>query len=395
MAQSGPGGEKTEKPTPQRLKKARKEGQIPRTQELGTWLGAVAASFLLPMMVGKSFDGARQLFLQIGQVAERPDLEAIHRLLGQALTTFLMAVLPLAAGIMVVGVLSSAAQGGIVFASKPVKPSFSKLNPFPGLKRMFGGHGAWETAKALIKTVAIGVAILMTVDDAQSLVASSGSMPLGTVAAVFTDSALMMIRVAALTGLVLAVADYLVVRMQTMKKLKMSLYEIKQEHKQQEGDPHVKGHRRAVMMAQARNRMMTDVTTADVLLTNPTHVAVALKYSPAFGAPRVVAKGSGEVARRLRELAAEHGVPQVRDVPLARALHGSCDLGQEVPPQLFTAVARVLAFVMQLGTRGIRGGVHQPGFSPPDTTGLPVAGRRRATPVAGGGTGAVDGVSAA
>ncbi|SDN59526.1 flagellar biosynthetic protein FlhB [Klenkia soli] len=388
MAKDGPGGEKTEKPTPQRLKKARKDGQVPRTQELGTWLGAVAASFLLPAMVGRSYDGAQALFRQIGEVAERPDVAAIQVLLGQALSTFLAAALPLAAGVLVVGVLSSAAQGGIVFASKPLKPSLGKLNPFPGLKRMFGGHGLWETAKALIKTIAIGVAIGFTVDDAKMLVASSGSMPLGTVASVFTDSALMMLRVAALTGLVLAVADYMVVRMQSMKKLKMSHYEIKQEHKQQEGDPHVKGHRRAVMMAQARNRMMTDVTTADVLLTNPTHVAVALKYSSSFGAPRVVAKGSGEVARRLRELAAEHGVPQVRDIPLARALHGSCDIGQEIPPQLFTAVARVLAFVMQLGAKGIKGGVHQPGFTPPDTEGLPVAGRRRATPVAGGGTGA-------
>jgi flagellar biosynthetic protein FlhB len=395
VAQGGAGGEKTEKPTPQRLKKARKDGQIPRTQELGTWLGAVTASFLLPMMVSSSFDAAQRLFRQIGEVARTPDVEAIEQLLGQALSAFLTAALPLACGVMVVGVLSAAAQGGIVFASKPIKPTFSKLNPFPGFKRMFGGHGLWETVKALLKTIAIGVAILLTVDDVKSLVASSGSMPLATVASVFTDSALMMIRVAALTGLALAVADYAVVRFQSMKKLKMSHYEIKQEHKQQEGDPHVKGHRRAVALAQARNRMMTDVTTADVLLTNPTHVAVALKYSASFGAPRVVAKGSGEVARRLRELAAEHGVPQVRDIPLARALHGSCDIGQEIPPQLFTAVARVLAFVMQLGTKGIKGGVHQPGFTPPDTTGLPVAGRRRATPVAGGGTGAVGGVSAA
>ena len=394
MAQGGAGGEKTEKPTPQRLKKARKDGQIPRTQELGTWLGAVAASFLLPMMVSSSFDAGQRLFRQIGEVARNPEISAIEQLLGQALSAFLTAALPLACGVMVVGVLSAAAQGGIVFASKPLKPSFGKLNPFPGLKRMFGGHGLWETVKALIKTIAIGVAIMFTVDDAKMLVASSGSMPLGTVASVFTDSALMMVRVAALTGLVLAVADYMVVRMQTMKKLKMSQYEIKQEHKQQEGDPHVKGHRRAVMLANARNRMMTDVKTADVLLTNPTHVAVALKYESAFGAPRVVAKGSGEVARRLRELAAENGVPQVRDIPLARALHGSCEIGQEIPAQLFTAVARVLAFVMQLNFRGIKGGVHQPGFTPPDTTGLPVAGRRR-TVVAGGGTGAVDGISAA
>ena len=123
--------------------------------------------------------------------------------------------------------------------------------------------------------------------------------------------------------------------------------------------------------------MMSDVADADVLLVNPTHVAVALKYEAAKGAPRVVAKGAGEVAAKLRAIAAENRVPMVQDIPLARALHGSCEVGQEVPAQLFTAVARVLAFVMHLGAKGVRGGMHRPGFQAPDTTDLPKAGRRR------------------
>jgi flagellar biosynthetic protein FlhB len=192
-----------------------------------------------------------------------------------------------------------------------------------------------------------------------------------------------MFRVVAVTGLVIAVADYVVVRMKTMKKLKMSKYEITQEHKQAEGDPHMKAHRRAVAMSMSRNRMMSDVATADVLLVNPTHVAVALKYDASKGAPRVVAKGAGEIAAKLRERAAAARVPMVQDIPLARALHASCELGQEVPPQLFTAVARVLAFVMHLGARGVKGGFHRPGFQAPDVTDLPKAGRRRTlTPAA-------------
>jgi flagellar biosynthetic protein FlhB len=163
-----------------------------------------------------------------------------------------------------------------------------------------------------------------------------------------------------------------------MKKLKMSKYEIQQEHKNSEGDPHMKSHRRSIALAMSRNRMMTEVAEADVLLVNPTHVAVALKYDPAKGAPRVVAKGSGEVAAKLRERAAAARVPMVQDIPLARALHASCELGQEVPAQLFTAVARVLAFVMHLGARGVKGGFHRPGFEAPSTEGLPKAGRRRA-----------------
>jgi flagellar biosynthetic protein FlhB len=165
--------------------------------------------------------------------------------------------------------------------------------------------------------------------------------------------------------------------MQTMRKLKMSKYEIQQEHKQQEGDPHMKSHRRSAQLAMSRNRMMAEVADADVLLVNPTHVAVALKYEASRGAPRVVAKGAGEVAARLRARAEEARVPMVQDIPLARALHASCELGQEIPPQLFNAVARVLAFVMQLGARGVYGGFHRPGFEAPDVTDLPKAGRRR------------------
>ncbi|NEK85527.1 EscU/YscU/HrcU family type III secretion system export apparatus switch protein [Blastococcus saxobsidens] len=378
MAKDGPGGEKTEAPTPQRLKKARKEGQIPRTQELGTWLGVAAASALLPMMVGNAFDAVQQLFVHVGRVAKNPEIESVTELLGQALIAFLTTLLPTAVALLVVGVAASAAQGGVHFAGKPMKPTLKKFNPFPGFKRMFGTQGLWETSKALIKTAALGTVVIVTSDRAQALVSSAGALPLSAVAATFADSAVLMFRVVAVTGLVIAVADYVVVRKKMMKQLKMSKYEITQEHKQAEGDPYMKAHRRGVQMQMSRNRMMAEVAEADVLLVNPTHVAVALKYEADKGAPRVVAKGAGEVAAKLRERAAEARVPLVQDIPLARALHASCEIGQEVPPQLFNAVARVLAFVMHLGARGVRGGFHRPGFEPPEVTDLPKAGRRRA-----------------
>jgi flagellar biosynthetic protein FlhB len=377
MAQDGPGGEKTEKPTPQKLKKARKEGQIPRTQELGTWLGAAAASVLLPMLVGNAFSAVRQMFVEVGVIVDNPEPAALSRLLGEALTVFLTVMLPMGLGMMLVGTIASAAQGGVTFATKSMKPTLKKLNPFPGIKRMFGTHGVWEAIKAVIKTVALAAVIITTSDKAQALVSASGALPLSEITRVFTESAVAMFRVVGFTGLAIAVADYLVVRHQMMKKLKMSQYEIKQEYKQSEGDPYMKAQRRSTQMAMSRNRMMSEVADADVLLVNPTHVAVALKYDPVKGAPRVVAKGAGEVATRLRARAEECRVPMVQDIPLARALHGSCELGQEVPAQLFTAVARVLAFVMHLSARGVRGGMHRPGFEAPETEGLPRAGRRR------------------
>jgi flagellar biosynthetic protein FlhB len=377
MAADGPGGEKTEKPTPQRLKKARKEGQIPRTPELGTWTGVAAASVLMPMLVRNSFSTVRQLFVQVGTVVDHPEATAPSRLLGQALSAFLSTLLPVALGLMLVGVVASAAQGGITFSAKGLKPSMKKLNPLPGVKRMFGAQGIWEAIKALVKTAALGAVVAVISGRAKELVSSSGALPLSAVVSSFASTAVLLLRVVAVTGLAIALADYVVVRMRTMKKLKMSRYEIQQEHKQSEGDPHMKAHRKSRALAMSRNRMMAEVATADVLLVNPTHVAVALKYEAARGAPRVVAKGADEIARKLREKAEEARVPMVQDIPLARALHASCELGQEVPPQLFTAVARVLAFVMHLGARGVRGGFHRPGFEAPDVRDLPKAGRRR------------------
>ncbi len=336
-----------------------------------------AASALLPMLVSNAFDAVQQMCVQIGAVASNPQPEALSALMGQALTAFMTTVLPMAVGMMVVGTVASAAQGGVTVSTKSMKPTLKKLNPFPGIKRMFGTQGIWEAIKALIKTVALAVVIVTTSDNAKTLVSASGALPLSEVARVFSDSAVSMFRVVGFTGLAIALADYLVVRTKMMKKLKMSQYEIKQEHKQSEGDPHMKAQRRATQMAMSRNRMMSDMADADVLLVNPTHVAVALKYDPLKGAPRVVAKGAGEVAARLRARAEECRVPMVQDIPLARALHSSCELGQEVPAQLFTAVARVLAFVMHLSARGVRGGVHRPGFQAPPLEGLPKAGRRR------------------
>jgi flagellar biosynthetic protein FlhB len=377
VAKDGPGGEKTEKPTPQRLKKARKEGQIPRTQELGTWLGVAAASVLLPMLVGNAFEEVQQLIVQIGSVANSPEPEKLSILMGQALTAFMTTILPMGLGMMVVGSAAAAAQGGVTFATKSMKPTLKKLNPFPGIKKMFGTQGLWEATKAVIKTAALATVVIVTSDRAQALVSAAGALPLSAVTTMFTDSAILMFRVVAVTGLIIAVLDYVVVRMKTMKQLKMSKYEIQQENKQSEGDPHLKAHRRGVQMSMSRNRMMAEVADADVLLVNPTHYAVALKYDPTKGAPRVVAKGAGEVATKLRELAAEARVPLVQDIPLTRALHASCELGQEVPAQLFTAVARVLAFVMHLDAKGVKGGFHRPGFEAPDVDGLPKAGRRR------------------
>ena len=192
------------------------------------------------------------------------------------------------------------------------------------------------------------------------------------------DQALGLVRNIGLVGLCMAAADYAMQRRRIGKQTRMSKEEIKQEHKQTEGDPLVKGAIRSRQLAAARNRMMADVATADVVLVNPTHVAVALRYDAQSGAPRVVARGAGAVAAKIRERGRGARVPLVRDVPLARALYRSTKVGQEIPPELFAAVAQVLAFVISRRSRGQRGGEHR---SPAPEGELPAgAGRRAAAP---------------
>jgi flagellar biosynthetic protein FlhB len=186
-----------------------------------------------------------------------------------------------------------------------------------------------------------------------------GLVPIHTVLETVSSKALGLIRNIAFVGLGMAGADYAMQRRRVGKQTRMTKEEVKQEHKQTEGDPMVKSAIRSRQLAAARNRMMADVPTADVVLVNPTHVAVALRYEAQRGAPRVVARGAGAIAAKIRELAAEEEVPLVRDVPLARALYRSTKVGQEIPPELFAAVAQVLAFVISRRTQGRRGGEHQ------------------------------------
>jgi flagellar biosynthetic protein FlhB len=204
-----------------------------------------------------------------------------------------------------------------------------------------------------------------------------GLVPIAAVLEVVRDQVLSLVRSVAVAGLVMAVFDYAMVRKRMGKQTRMSKHEVKQESKQTEGDPLLKGAMRSRQLAASRNRMMADVPTADVVLVNPTHIAVALTYDPEKGAPRVVARGAGVVAQRIREQAAEHGVPLVRDVPLARALHRSTVVGQEIPAELYAAVAQVLAFVISRRTVGARGGEHLSPREQRDLPAVPVAGRRR------------------
>ena len=319
----------------------------------------LAASFVLPRVMSSLMSDSRETMIQLGAIINQPDTGQALSIARHATLQGALSVAPLAFLVLFTSIASSAVQGGIHISPKLPMPKFSRLNPLHGVKRMFGAQGVWALAKSLGKIAVLSGVTYLSVRHLVPTLIGAGSMPLSTVLSQTMDSALNVIRYGAAAGIALSFADVMVVRRRNNKQLKMTKQEIKDEHKQSEGDPQIKNAIRSRALAMSRNRMMADVADADVVLVNPTHVAVALKYDPARGAPRVVAKGADHIAARIRELAEEHRVPMVQDIPLARTLYATCEIGQEIPADLFQGVATVLAFIMRLKRRGSVVGMHK------------------------------------
>ncbi len=351
--------QRTEKPTPQRQKEAKRDGKIPRTQELSAWTSVLVFTFLVPHVVRGLATLFRGLLGDLETVITHPDPAAAIETLRSAAVDSLQLLLPLLAAMVVTALASNAVQGGLRVYPKRFKPKFETLNVGKGLKNLVGAHAAWTLAKTLIKFVLFGVVGYRVVRGLAEQVTNTGQWSLGASTAVAADAAVGVLRYVAALGLLLAAADYVMERRRIGKTLKMSREEIKREARMSEGDPHQKGALRGRQREISRNRMMADIANADVVVVNPVHVAVALAYEPGRGAPRVVAKGAGVIAARIREEAAKHRLPLVEDIPLARTLYKTCDLGQEVPAELYDAVAGVFVFVMGLKRRGVTTGLHR------------------------------------
>jgi flagellar biosynthetic protein FlhB len=356
---------KTEEPTPKRLRDAQKEGQFPRTPDASTWAGIAAATAVVPLAADWTEDRFRELFARIPDVVADPSPARAFAMLSEVPMAIAAGAGPVCAAAALASLAAAAAQG-VHPSGKALKPKFSRMNPGQGIKRMFGPKAAWEGLKALLKVVIIGAVIAVLGRDLVPELAGAGALPLGASVERIRDGFLTTVWAAVLAGVFIAAADYAYQRRQVMKQLKMSMFEIKQEHKQSEGDPQVKAAIRQKQMAMSRNRMLANVATADVVLVNPTHLAVALKYQVGAGAPRVVAKGAGAIALKIRERAQEARVPVVEDKPLCRVIYRSVELEEEIPAELYAAVARVLAFVMAAGRPRPTDGARRP------TTTVPV-----------------------
>jgi flagellar biosynthesis protein FlhB len=345
-------GEKTEKPTPKKLKEARDEGNIPFSRDVAAWLSTAAGAVTIPHTIEAGQTLLRRTLGRIDAVAAHPDPARALSVLTDTFSGIPAVLGPLAIATFLAVILSGAVQGSLRPAPKKLKPKFSNLNPVNGFKQHWGPAAIWEGTKSLLKTVVIGTVMWMVAKNLAPHLIGQGLMPTAAVMALTKAAVVKMLMVTILIGLIIAAADYAMNRRRIMKKLKMSKEDIKQEHKNAEGDPLLKGAIRSKQMAMSRNRMMAAVADADVVLVNPTHIAVALKYEPGTGAPKVVAKGAGAIASKIRERAKENDVPLVKDIELARAMYKSVKIGQEIPPEFFAAVAKVLAFVMSLRTRG-------------------------------------------
>lgn len=351
--------ERTESPSPRKLEKAREEGNVPRSRDLDT--------FVLLMLIGGSlWFSAGTLFGQFNALLSSslsmnretlldPALLLVH--LGVQISNVLLAFLPMVALLIVCIIGLPALTGGWLFSAKALVPNFNRLNPLNWLGNLFSSHSVVEVLKAIAKAGLVGTSAWFVMRSEEEAFLGLAYEPLDESAGHMAS--LLWTAYFSIVGTlgVIALIDATYQRWHYLEKLKMTKEELKQESKESEGDPQVKGRIRALQRAMARRRMMAEVPTADVVVTNPTHFAVALKYDrDADGAPVVVAKGQDKLAEKIRELAGRHGVPVLEAPMLARSLHAHVELGQAIPVGLYTAVAEVIAYVYQLRSYRQEGG---------------------------------------
>ncbi len=352
--------EKTEPASQKRLDDARKEGNVPRSRELATCTVLLAAGAAFWMLGGKLVAQLGSL-LSNSLVFEREqayDMDLLVTRAASLLVDVLLAFAPVAAVLMLVAIGAPLLIGGWNFSAKAFMPSFDKLNPLTGLTRMVSTHSLVELGKALGKTVLVGYVAWIVVRGKQEAVMALALEPLNVGSAHLGHLLLQCFMLIVFSLVAIAAVDVPYQLWQHASKLKMTREEQRQEAKESEGNPEIKAKIRATQREMARRRMMAEIPTADVVVTNPTHYAVALKYTEGkMGAPRVIAKGADEVAAKIRELAAEHNVPLLEAPPLARALFRHAELGDEIPEALYTAVAEVLAYVFQLKAHASQGGL--------------------------------------
>lgn len=346
---------KTQDPTQKRLDDALEKGDVAKSQEVNTWFVIGASTLLLSSFSGSISRGIempmRNLLMNMHQI--RVDGPGLLSLLSQ-IEFMLIGVLgvPLLL-LLIAGVGSNLIQHRLVFSTEPLSPKFSKISPAAGFARLFGKQAGANFLKGIFKVLLLGVVMCLVLwPERHRLDAMVHFDPMSILNVTKTISVQLMGTVVAALALVAAL-DYLFQYRQWFERQKMSLEEIKEEYKQSEGDPHIKGRIRQLRHARMKKRMMAAVPTASVIITNPTHYSVALKYDRGMPAPICVAKGVDLMAFKIREIATAHNIPIFENVPLARALHATVEVDDEIPVEHYHAVAEVIGYVMRLRRTGL------------------------------------------
>lgn len=346
-------GEKTEEPTPQKLKQSRDKGQVAKSQDAIQAVLFIGVFSVLALTIGAMADQLMELILGSIEAGTRaPSTETVLLILNEGLWFTLKVSLPALGAAFIFAVAGNYMQVGFLFTVHAVKPDIKKMNPISGIKQMFSKKKLFESGKQMVKFALVSWVVYGAIEEQAADVVRSARMDLMAAIQVGGDIIFnISVRVAALF-IVVAAADFFWQRHVFKKDMMMSKYDVKQEYKQSEGDPQMKAERKALAEELIMHGSQQNVANADAVVTNPTHIAVAIKYDKDKGAaPMVVAKGMRKNADRIKEIAREAGVPILRNVPLAQALN-KLDLDEEIPEELYEAVAEILNFVFELKEKG-------------------------------------------
>jgi flagellar biosynthetic protein FlhB len=357
------GDDKSEKPTPRRLQEARKKGNIAKSTDVNTAVVLLAGIFLVKLQFGAI--GERMTAITQEALGNLPKADitptGMMAIFTHLVLQYALIVGPILLTILVAGVAINYAQVGVLFSAEAITPKLEKINPLPGFKRMFSRRSMVETLKAILKMTVVGYLAYKALVDHYTELTATVLADRAAMAGLFGSVAWEIAWKCALTLLIFGAIDYFYQRWEHEKGLKMTKQEVKDESKQSEGDPMVKGRIRRLQREAAKRRMMADVPKATVVITNPTHFAIALKYDrDGMDAPRCVAKGMDHVAQKIKEVAGEHGVPMVENVPLARALYKKVEIDEEIPEDMYAAVAEILVMVQRINGKKAKKGAGVP-----------------------------------
>jgi len=359
MSEQADDAQKTEEPTQKKLGEARSRGQISVSREINTWLmllsGTIVVAMMAPWLMGRVrkallpfVETPHLISLDIGSLGQRMEATLLDLLSILFLPLLLFFLAALAGPIL---------QNGFVFSPKALEPKLEKFNPIKGAQRLLSMRQAAEFPKGILKLAIVGTVAVMTTAPAFLGLDKTPMMALPDFLATLQTLVVKLLVAVLAVLVVIAIVDFIFQRQQHHKQMRMTRQEVKDEFRQSEGDPTVRQRLRQIRQERARARMMQAVPDSDVVVTNPTHYAVALKYQPeTMGAPKVVAKGADLIALKIREIAEEHDIAIVENPPLARALFASVDLDDEVPPEHYQAVAQVISYVWNIEGRKMPGG---------------------------------------